>query len=376
LESPRIEREMLRIRREAPAGVVLETGADAAALEPEQIQAALAPNVTVAEYYKVNDQLVAALITRDRLDLEVLGPVSAIEPAMAALRFQMGKLRLGPDYVKTFEDSLLRAAQHRLLELYQHVIAPVRKHLKTPHLVVAPQGSLHHLPFHALFDGSRYLIDDFTVTYSPSASIYALCEARPTVTLHQSLIVGVPDPAIPLIEDEVASVAAAIPGAKLIIGADATCETLINEGASSRVIHIATHGRFREDQPMFSGIRMADAWLSVCDLMQLRLPAELITLSGCSTGLNVVSAGDEIMGLARGLIRAGAQSALLSLWDVQDRSTTEFMKTLYSTLAAGVGRAEAVREAAIRLRESHRHPYYWAPFFLVGKGFSGSRPKV
>ena len=66
---------------------------------------------------------------------------------------------------------------------------------------------------------------------------------------------------------------------------------------------------------MFSGIRMSDAWLSVYDLMQLRLPAELIALSGCSTGLNAVSAGDEIMGLARGLIRAGAQSALLSLWD-------------------------------------------------------------
>ena len=80
------------------------------------------------------------------------------------------------------------------------------------------------------------------------------------------------------------------------------------------------------------------------------------------------------MGLARGLIRAGAQSALLSLWDVQDKSTTEFMKTFYSALATGMGRAEAVRKAAIGLRESHSHPYYWAPFFLVGKGFLGTRP--
>jgi len=161
----------------------------------------------------------------------------------------------------------------------------------------------------------------------------------------------------------------------LVAGPGATSELLALQGGTSSIIHIATHGRFREDQPMFSGIHMTDGWLSVYDLLQLRLPADLITLSGCSTGLNVVSAGDEIMGLARGLIGAGARSALLSLWDVQDQTTTEFMKSFYTLLSDGKGKAEAVREAALRLRESHPHPYYWAPFFLVGGVFSGEEDR-
>ena len=120
---------------------------------------------------------------------------------------------------------------------------------------------------------------------------------------------------------------------------------------------------------MFSGIRLADSCLSLYDLYQMKLPVELVTLSGCSTGLNVVSAGDEILGLARGLICAGAQSALLSLWDVQDQSTADFMTTFYERLGSSENKAQAVHDAALQLRKSHRHPYYWAPFVLIGKNF-------
>ncbi len=118
---------------------------------------------------------------------------------------------------------------------------------------------------------------------------------------------------------------------------------------------------------MFSGIRLGDGILSLYDLYQLRLPAELITLSGCATGLSVVANGDELLGLIRGLIYAGAQSALLTLWDVHDHSTAQFMSAFYGHLASCADKAAALRQAALNLREIHPHPYYWAPFVLLGK---------
>ncbi len=119
---------------------------------------------------------------------------------------------------------------------------------------------------------------------------------------------------------------------------------------------------------MFSAIRLGDTFLSLFDLYQLRLPVELITLSGCSTGLNVVAAGDELLGLARGLLHAGAQSLVLSLWDVHDQSTAEFMKAFYQALKQGKPKAQALQSAMLALKSRYPHCYQWAPFILMGKG--------
>jgi CHAT domain-containing protein len=98
----------------------------------------------------------------------------------------------------------------------------------------------------------------------------------------------------------------------------------------------------------------------------LDLRADLVTLSGCSTGLNAVVGGDELLGLTRGLLHAGARAVLLSLWDVQDGSTADYMSTFYQRLSAGETAATASRDALRSLRNKYEHPYYWAPFCLVG----------
>jgi CHAT domain-containing protein len=285
------------------------------------------------------------------------------------MRFQMSKLRLGPEYVQTFGRVLLDATQNHLWELHQELIRPVRDRLRTPHLIVVPHGCLHSLPFHALFDGQNYLVDNFAISVAPSASVYSLCNKRPKPLQESSVILGIPDPGIPSVAEEVACVAKILPDARLALDADATSTFLREHGAQCRVLHVATHGSFRADQPLFSGIRLADAYLSLYDLYQMRISADLVTLSGCSTGLNLISAGDEVLGLMRGLIYAGACSCLLSLWDVQDGSTAEFMRFFYESFSAGRNKAEALRDASLKLRKSHSHPYYWAPFVLVGKVF-------
>jgi CHAT domain-containing protein len=124
---------------------------------------------------------------------------------------------------------------------------------------------------------------------------------------------------------------------------------------------------FRRDNPMFSSIRLGDSHTSLFDLYQIPLSAELVTLSGCSTGLNAVVGGDELVGLMRGLLHAGAQGILVSLWDVHDRSTSEFMTAFYRRLQSVENKAEALRAAMRELRDDYPHPYYWAPFILVGK---------
>jgi CHAT domain-containing protein len=248
------------------------------------------------------------------------------------------------------------------------LLAPLQGSLEAEHLVVVPHGLLHYVPFHALHDGDGYLIDKFSISYAPSAGIFAMCQSSQVNTSGESLIMGIADMQAPSILDEVAALKNILPEAQLFLGEDATQAVLEQHGPRSRIVHIATHGYFRQDNPMFSSIRLGDSYLSLYDLYHLKLPVELVVLSGCATGLNVIRPGDEQIGLVRGLLQAGAQSMVLSLWDVHDASTKEFMVKFYGGLQKGLTKASALQKAMIELRARYPHPYYWAPFSLIGKG--------
>jgi CHAT domain-containing protein len=362
------ENELLRAFRQIPspsAGEGLGLGNAIGSLE--SIQESLPPDATLIEYFSVKDQFIAAIVTRDGLEIVPVTPVSRVVNLIRMFHFQISKFRLGAEYVRTYEKSLLAAAQAHLGQLHQELLAPLRAHLQGKHLVIVPHGVLHYVPFHALFDGAGYLIDSFTVSYAPSASIFAHCQRKPSRASGSSLILGVPDAQAPLILDEVRSVAGILPDAELLVGAQANEAALRQRGARSPLIHIATHGSFRQDNPMFSGIRLGGAYLSLYDLYQLKLEAELVTLSGCATGLNVVAPGDELLGLIRGLLYAGAHSLLLTIWDVSDRSTADFMTRFYRRVRDGKGKASSLQGAMQELRQDYPHPYHWAPFTLIGK---------
>jgi CHAT domain-containing protein len=158
-----------------------------------------------------------------------------------------------------------------------------------------------------------------------------------------------------------------LPQADLFVGKDATAHVLRSRGAQCGLLHIATHGVYRHDNPLFSAIKLGDSYLNLYDLYQLRLGAKLVTLSGCATGMNFVAEGDELIGLRRGLFCAGATSLLLSLWDVHDDSTAELMVEFYRGYVRSSDMAESLRTAMQRLRTKQPHPYFWAPFILVGK---------
>ena len=362
------ENELLRALREVPANNSPETGGFSDAVSLEAVRCSLPLDGALIEYFALKEEFIAVVLTREALEIVPVTPISRAANLVRMLRFQIGKFRLGAEYTRTFEKNLLRAAESHLEELHNELFAPLREHLrKTKHLVIVPHGVLHYVPFHALFDGAAYLADRFTFSYAPSAGIHALCQRRGPKPQGAPLILGVPDERAPLIREEVESIAHTLTGAELVLGAEEADRALRNQGVHSRLIHVATHGNFRQDNPMFSGIRLGSSYLNLYDLYQLKLAAELVTLSGCATGLNVVAAGDELLGLIRGLLYAGAQSLLLTLWDVSDRSTAEFMSLFYRNLEGGQNKMQALQSASAELRAKHPHPYFWAPFLLIGK---------
>ena len=362
------EKELLRTLRELPAhereNATLEAPAD---FSLKKLQAALPQNSTMIEYFIAGEQLVAAVVSRDSERILPLTMLSRVTHLLQLLRFQVSKFRMGNSYVRRFEEPLLRATQSHLESLYGELIAPLRMFFQGNHLIFVPHGPLHFLPFHALKNGDAYLCDEFTISYAPSATVFSLCQQKPASDGPASLVFGIADERAPLILDEVRCVSSLLPGSSLHLGDEATSSLLREKGRESGILHIATHGVYRQDNPMFSGIRLGDGYLNLYDLYQMKLNARLVTLSGCATGMNFVAAGDELLGLQRGLFCAGATTLLLSLWDVHDESTAQLMAYFYERYIDSADMAASLQHAMRELRQNKPHPFFWAPFVLVGK---------
>ena len=362
------EKELMRTLRELPAhereNATLEAPAD---FSLAKLQAHLPQDTTLVEYFSAGERLVAAVITRKDIQILPVTVLSRVAHFLQLLRFQLSKFRMGNEYVRRFAEPLLSATHSHLETLYSELIAPLRPFFEGRHLIVVPHGLLHFLPFHALRNGEQYLCDAFTVSYAPSATVFSWCQEKPASANLSSLVFGIADERAPQILEEAQSVAALLPKSSLHVGDRATSSVLREEGPQSGLLHLATHGIYRQDNPMFSGIRLGDGYLNLYDLYQMRLNARLVTLSGCATGMNFVAAGDELLGLQRGLFCAGATTLLLSLWDVHDQSTSLLMQLFYREFLETGNMAGALQHAMQELRRQNAHPYFWAPFVLVGK---------
>ncbi|MFO0874352.1 MAG: CHAT domain-containing protein [Phycisphaerales bacterium] len=255
-------------------------------------------------------------------------------------------------------------------------------------LVIVPHGPLHAIPFSALHDGASHLIERFECSAAPSAGVWIHAQrGRSSIAddvassgpAPSALVVGVSDGFAPRIADEARLVASLLPGAELLLDGAATAGKALAALPRADVVHIACHGRFSALAPLNSGLRLADRWLTVRDLQRLRLRASLVTLSGCDTGRSLIFGGDEMLGLLRGFLAAGASAMVVSLWTVNDTSTAELMELFYANLC---GRAEtidgaaargmhrpgaALRAAQLALLRRRPHPVHWAPFIMVGR---------
>jgi len=342
-----------------------------------------------------------------------LGPSETIDRLVVAIRREV-----------TRPTSLERArAVGRQLD--EKLIQPLRAAIGggVTELLIAPESQLNLVPFAALVDREgSFLVERYAINHlssgrdllrkhsGPASREPPLVVVNPTFASIQTQVLpaqratgdiavrsrdfnGISFTALPGTAEEGAAIAAKIPGARVITGEAAT-ETALKAAHGPRFLHIATHGFFLEEQPLkrigpphedamlrsglvFAGVNglssgMDDGVLTAREAATLDLAGtQLVVLSACETGIGHVRNGEGVFGLRRSFFIAGAQTLVMTLWEVDDTSTARWMADYYKRLAAGEGRIDAVRQVQLGFLADPqlRHPFYWAPF--IGSGQPG-----
>lgn len=245
-------------------------------------------------------------------------------------------------------------------------------------LIVVPHGPLHYLPFQALRVDGHYLIEQHPISVTPSASIAMQLIRRGTVMNGSLTAFGNPDVApqyaLPGSEAEVKALAAAFPGTQLFLHDQATKSRFEANAGKTSLIHIAAHAQADTIDPLYSRILLANEngkvdFLEAHEVLGLNLDkVSLVTLSACESGLGRVADGDEVLGFTRSFLSAGSSGLIVSLWPVSDDATKLLMSTLYGELARGSDVQVAMQRAqlAVLHTKGMDHPFFWAPFDVIG----------
>ncbi|NOT47721.1 MAG: CHAT domain-containing protein, partial [Acidobacteria bacterium] len=218
-----------------------------------------------------------------------------------------------------------------------------------------------------LYDGNKFLIEDYEISYTPSVAVLDRCLKKPATDRRKVLLAGVVTAQTPVVEAEIEAVGKMFDESVRFLGKEATVENLRRSSAGSGVVHLACHGKFRQDNPGFSSLVLYSEELTVKEVQNFPLENCMVVLSACESGLNEVVRGEELIGLTRAFIAAGASSLVLSLWRVDDHATLQLMETFYAEFCGGKGVGESLRTAQRRLIEAEFHPYLWSPFILTGR---------
>ena len=320
------------------------------------------------EFMNFEGSISAFVITDKKIAFAAsLAKENEILSLLEGLQFQFGALRYGAKNLGNFINDLKSRADFYLNKLYEKLLAPFENYLGNRDLIIVPTDATHYVPFQALFDGEHYTIEKREVTYAPSATIWQFLASKRTKKLDNALLIGYADENIPLVTREIEDLTKIFQTSETFTGERANIEAFTANAPHFDVLHLACHGQFRPENPLFSSLHLADGRLTVRDISAQKLKAELVVLSACETGLNKIFAGEEILGLARGFLSAGAKSLILSLWTVNDEATTELMKKFYEQKQTGKSTAAALRFAQRDFIERGAHPYFWAAFLLIGK---------
>lgn len=275
-------------------------------------------------------------------------------------------------------------------ELFRYLIAPAAPELAgKDHLILVPDIELTNLAFAALLDGQgRPLTTKYALSYAPSATallrMTEMNDARPKPKDRVPLL-AFGSPVFPTRMPELPASAAEVAAISRLFGrrgVTRTGEQALESAAhmllgKARFVHFATHGTLDAAAPMFSSIVLTrdnqqDGYLQARELAEMDLSADLVVMSACETALGQKVRGEGILGLTWGLLAGGAASTMASQWQVADESTSALMTSFYRVLTdrkAPVSRAEALRRAqgALIQGKKYAHPYYWAPFVLLGQ---------
>ncbi len=356
--------------RTSNAARIAEDGKTSAANQAnlKELQNRLGERQALIEFVCFDGNLSAFVVTNKEINfLANLAKEKEIVASVESLQFQFDALRYGTKSLGEHLGELKRRADFYLRKLYEKLVEPLEKFFDKRNLIVVPVGALHYVPFHALTDGENYLVQTREIVYSPSATVWQFLASKPIRQLKTALLMGFADERIPFVNDEIKILRDIFRQSRSYTDEQATFAAFTKNAPNFDVLHLACHGNFRPENPLFSSLQLADGWITVRDICSQNLKAEIVTLSACETGLNKIFAGDEILGLARGFLSAGASSLVLSLWTVNDEAATVLMEKFYAELKTGKTAAEALRIAQINFIERGLHPYFWSPFALIGR---------
>ncbi len=296
-------------------------------------------------------------------------------------------------------------------QLYEHLLAPFAEDLPRELTIIA-DGALGYLPFEALLVRSPervgayrtydYLLHHHTISYAFSTSWWkALLEKKNKLIAPNSLLAIAPAfDASPIASrtrsaglaalqhnQEEAQYIAQLWGGLALTAADATKEHFIKQAGQYQILHLATHAKANDRSGDFSFLAFTEnpeisgqEKLYARELYELSLPADLVVLSACETGVGEMQRGEGIISLARGFSYAGARSILTTLWRVSDDKAARLMKAFYEQLSQGVRKDLAIQQSKINYlgncRDREAHPFYWAAFVGMGNMESLQGPSV
>jgi CHAT domain-containing protein/tetratricopeptide (TPR) repeat protein len=389
-----------RVRKTSPRLGALESPVP---LDSAAARSALDPGTALLTY-AVGDR---------RSYLFVLNAEGSPGPGFSFYRLPVGREELAQE-IEAFRNLLgdpetsLAAVKKRGRRLYDLLLRPAEPALaKADRWLIAPDGPLQALPFAALLNGGHYLIEHKPIHLVASAAVYKEIRAeraeKPPAAAIEMLAAGDPhypgglaasDPQVqgalrrglrldplPATHGEIVAISKLFPHGRALLGRDATEEAVKSLAPQAWRLHLACHGVLDERFPLNSGLALSipetpgeggengllQAW-EVLD--ELRLHADLVTLSACDSGLGKDMGGEGLVGLVRAFQFAGARSVLATLWSVSDVSTERLMERFYTYLRQGRTKDVALQAAQLDLLRAKSgklaHPYHWAGFALHG----------
>ena len=277
---------------------------------------------------------------------------------------------------KSLSDSHASFDQATAKEFFLVLVNPVLPDVKTKHLVIIPHEDLNIVPFQVLQnpeDGS-YLGERFQISYAPSATVLADLGGRPDFS-HGRLL-ALADPAISNAAREVKALGELYPGdrGKVVTDPLVRKQDVKNWSPDYNLLHLSVHGFFNSTDPLLSYLKLRptsidDGHLTAAEMFGLRLPKDsMVVLSACETGRVEVTHSNEVLGMVRSLLYAGASSVVLSSWQVDANSTALWMETFYRE-AQTRPPSDAAQLALLAVKKvpEYQHPFYWAPFVLTGQ---------
>lgn len=331
----------------------------------KQVQELLEPGVTLLEYFVVEQQALLWVVEKDRLRFvripvgrnDLVAKVSALRDTM----YQVAEKEQSRQYSQ---------------ELYRLLIEPALPHIQGKELLIIPHDVLHYLPFQALVsDKGRYLIQDYPIYYLSSASLMQFTREKRRASKEgkeeKALVMGNPslgDDAYNLrfAEREAREVVRVYPKSAVYLRSKATKSRAVSLSPEYDILHFAVHGEFNQDDPLSSGLLLAGGKLKASEIFSLNLKADTVVLSACETGLGKITNGDEIIGLTRAFLYAGAPSVITTLWKVNDQASYELMREFYANLKT-LKKPEALRQAQLKIMKEFPPPFFWAAYELNGE---------